>query len=180
MSRSTSRLMRLGFALAATGFLSAEAPRLGLTAGAAWPTGRTRDAFTDSAGWTAGAFADWEQRPGHVLRLALDGTFHPSTRWGDAPAGTESTRAQSTSLTLNYVFNPRTELQGLYFILGAGAMNLERRTGNALVETGVKLTWNAGLGVDLNDRWGLLARYHSVTDQGRYLGLVTAGLTYRF
>lgn len=173
MSCISSRFMRLGLALAATGILSAEAPHLGLAAGGAWPTGRTRDAFTDDAGWAAGAFADWEHHPGHTVRLALDGTFHPRG------AGSEG-RTQSQALTLNYVLSPRIDLQGVYVILGAGAMNVQRRVGDRLEETGVKLAWNAGLGMNLSDRWGLLARYHSITDQGRSLGMVTAGLTYRF
>jgi hypothetical protein len=173
MSCISSRIMRLGLALAATGILNAETPRLGLTAGGAWPTGRTRDAFTDDAGWAAGAFADWEPHAGHTVRLAFDGTFHPK---GNGSEG----RSQSQALTLNYVFSPRIDLQGLYFVVGAGAMNVQRRKEDRLVETGVKLAWNAGLGMNLNDRWGLLARYHSITDQGRSLGMVTAGLTYRF
>lgn len=78
------------------------------------------------------------------------------------------------------MFHPRADLQGFHLVLGAGGMNLQRISGDSLRETGVKLVWNAGFGVDLNDRWGLLARYQAITDQGRSLGTVTAGLTYRF
>lgn len=180
MTTSTSRLARLGLLCAAATVLGAEAPRLGLTAGAAWPTGGTRDRITDSAGYNLGAFADWEQRPGHAIRLALDGNFHPRSSNRFALADGDPGRAQSQSLTLNYVFKPRADFQGFYIVLGAGGMNVQRRQGDYLFETGVKLAWNAGFGVDMNERWGLLARYHSISSEGRNLGSVTAGLTYRF
>ena len=168
-----SRTARAGLLLAGLGgLLCAAPPRLGLTAGAAWPTGATRDQVTGSAGYALGAFSDWEQAPGHTLRLALDGSFHPR----DSSGG----KAQSQALTLNYVFNPRADLQGFSFVVGAGAMNVQRMVGDTLRGTGVKLAWNAGFGVDLSDRWGLLARYHAVSSEGRDLGSVTAGLTYRF
>ncbi|WP_306599031.1 outer membrane beta-barrel protein [Geothrix sp. 21YS21S-2] len=180
MTTSTSRLARLGLLCAAATVLGAEAPRLGLTAGAAWPTGGTRDHITESAGCTVGAFADWEQRPGHAIRLALDGNFHPRSSSRLAPGYGGRGEAQSQSLTLNYVFKPRADFQGFFIVLGAGGMNVQRRQGNFLYETGVKLSWNAGFGVDMNERWGLLARYHSISTEGRNLGTVTAGLTYRF
>lgn len=178
MTIPTFRLARLGLLCGATAFLAAEVPRLGLTAGAAWPTGPTRD-ITTSAGYSLGAFADWEQRPGHTLRLALDGNFHPRTRDRNVADGTSS-RSQSQSLTLNYVFKPRPDFQGFYLVLGAGGMNYQNRKGDILGETGVKLAWNAGFGVDMNENWGVLARYHSVTSDGHSYGTVTAGLTYRF
>ncbi|BDU74367.1 outer membrane beta-barrel protein [Mesoterricola silvestris] len=175
MNPSIPRLARLGLLCAAATVLCAEAPRLGLTAGAAWPTGTTRDQLTDRAGYAVGAFADWEQRPGHALRLALDGNFHPRST-GGGPAG----RAQSQALTLNYVFKPRAEFQGFYIVLGAGGMNAQRRVDDGLRETGVKLAWNAGFGVDIDENWGLLARYHSLSVEGHTFGTVSAGLTYRF
>jgi len=173
MSNRLFRATRLGLLLAAANaLLLAEGPRLGLTAGAVWPTGATRTTFTHSAGYNLGAFADWEQRPGHILRLALDGNFHPK--------GDGDSRAQSQSLTLNYVFNPRADLQGFYLVLGGGAMNFQIKNDPYLKETGLKLAWNAGFGVDLGEKWGILARYHSLCHEGRNLGTVTAGLTYKF
>lgn len=180
MNTSITRLTRLGLLCAAATVLSAEQPRLGLTAGAAWPTGGTRDRFTDSAGYSLGAFADWEQRPGHAIRLALDGNFHPRSSNRAALDDGSWGRAQSQSLTLNYVFKPRADFQGFYIVLGAGGMNVQRRQDDAIFETGVKLAWNVGFGVEMNDRWGLLTRYHSVSSEGRNLGTVSAGLTYRF
>jgi len=157
--------------LAACGTLAAGSPRLGLTAGGAWPCASTRDLYTDSAGWAVGAFADWEQRPGHAVRLALDGTFHPRSQDG---------RARTQALTLNYVLAPRGDLRGFYLVLGAGGMNVQKKTAPFLQETGVKLAWTAGFGVDLDDRWGVLARYHAVSSEGRNLGNLTAGLTWKF
>jgi len=181
MSKSRLHLTRLGLCFAAAGaILSAQAPRLGFTAGAAWPTAGTRDQFTDSAGYALGAFADWEQAPGHTLRLALDGVFYPKSgsRWDDDLH--DSDRAQSQSLTLNYVFTPLADFRSLYLVLGAGGMNLQRITADNLYEAGLKLAWNAGVGVNINENWGLLARYHNVQAQGRNLGTFTTGLTYRF
>jgi hypothetical protein len=176
------RLTRLALGcVGAAGVLCAGSPRLGFTGGAAWPTGGTRDQYTDSAGYTLGGFADWEQRPGHALRLALDGSFFPRGILGkDLNTTNGSGKAQDQALTLNYVFAPRGDLQGFYLVLGAGAMNLQRKTGDVLHETGVKVGWTAGFGIDFNDRWGLLTRYQSITEQDRNLGTVTAGLTYRF
>ncbi len=178
MTTFTFRLARLGLLCGAAAFLAAEAPRLGFTAGAAWPTGPTRD-VTQNAGYSLGAFADWEQRPGHAIRLALDGNFHSRSRDRRGPDETWS-QAQSQSLSLNYVFKPRPDFQGFYLVAGAGAMNLQKRQGDELFETGVKLAWNAGFGVDVNENWGVLARYHSATTEGHSYGTVTAGLTYRF
>lgn len=173
MRTSLLRPIRLGLLCAAAGApLLAEGPRLGLTAGAAWPCGSTRALYTEASGYTLGAFADWEQSPGHLLRLALDGTFHPHA--GDGFQG------QSQALTLNYVFVPMLDMRGFHLILGAGGMNIQKKNGGTLQETGTKLAWNAGFGLNLDDRWGLLARYHSLTADGRSLGLVTAGLTFKF
>jgi hypothetical protein len=180
MSKTLNRITRLGLGFAAAGsILCAQAPRLGLTAGAAWPTGGTRDGYTSSAGYTLGAFADWERQPGHTVRLALDGVYYPSST-NAFDGTTDRDRAQSTALTLNYVFTPRADLQGFYLVLGAGGMNIQRRNADYLHETGVKLAWNAGFGINLNENWGFLARYHNVHAQSRNLGTVTAGLTYKF
>jgi hypothetical protein len=170
------RLARLGLALSATGILLADAPVLAFTAGGAWPTGQTRSAYTDRMGLSVGASAEWEISPGHGTRLALDGTFHAQ----DHPGGTDGGRVQSQALTLGYVFRPRAELQGAYFLLGAGAMNVQDRSGGLFRETGVKLAWYAGAGLDLDDRWGLLARFLGTTERDQHACMVTAGLTYRF
>lgn len=176
MDTALYRYLRLGLIAAAIGAaLAAETPRLGLTAGAAWPSGSTREVYTDGAGFTLGAFADWEQRPGHAIRLALDGSFYPH-----GEAGLGSSRAQTQALTLNYVFTPRLDMRGLYFVVGAGGMNLQKKDGGSLQETGVHLAWTAGVGLDLNDRWGILARYQAVTSDGRNFGNITTGLTFKF
>ena len=178
MRTTLHRITQLGFCFAASGtLLCAQAPTLSLTAGAGWPTGAARNLVTNSAGFTLGAFADWEQHPGHGIRLALDGVFYPNS--GSTQA-TGSDRAQSQALTLNYVFAPSANLKGFHFVLGAGAMNIQRTTGNTLDETGVKLAWNAGCGVNFDERWGANARYFNLQSDGRNLGTVTTGLTYRF
>lgn len=182
MHTTLSRITRVGLLCAAMGgAVFADSPRLGLTAGAAWPTGPTRDTFTDSAGYTLGGFADWEQRPGHIIRLALDSAFYPHSN-GSFPQrfDGDNDRAQSQELTLNYVFAPRSDLQGFYLVGGLGAMNLQRKSADYLFETGVKLAWTAGFGVDINEHWGILARYHSIQSEQKSLGSVTAGLTYKF
>jgi hypothetical protein len=177
--RHASPLLHLGL-LGACAAALAGPPSLGVTAGGAWPTGSTRETYTDSTGWNLGAFADWEQRPGHTLRLALDGNFYPASSLPSAALDGANSRGQSQSLTANYVFTPTASLQGFYLLMGAGAMNFQRRSGDLLAETGVKLAWNVGLGVDLGDRWGLQARYQSVRSGDHHLGQVIAGLTYRF
>jgi hypothetical protein len=170
-------LTRLCLCCAAAGtILHAGQPRLGLTAGAAWPTGATRDTTTDTTGFNLGAYADWERSPGHTLRLALDGIFNPGSALGDLGTG----QGRSEALTLNYLFTPRADLTGFHVILGAGAMNVQRKSGDTLHETGLKLAWNAGFGIHFNENWGFLARYLQVQDNGRNLGMLTTGLAYRF
>jgi len=101
----------------------------------------------------------------------------------DQAAGTDNSNF-NTTITLPVAKNSDgTSITGPayeYIVLGAGGMNVQRKSGDYLHETGVKLAWNAGFGIDFNERWGLLTRYHSITSEGRNLGAVTAGLTYRF
>ena len=187
--------------------MAIEAPQIGFQALGSWPTGAMRSDFASNTGYGLGVFADWEAGAGKTIRLAYDGVWY--SQGGNAEfqvlpssAFTETDRkCRSHSVTAQYLYYPSGDNEGVYFKVGAGAMNyltkaqatytapaMTRLDGPApapvaltvLSETGTKLACVAGLGYDFNRNWGVLAQYSFITADNHTLGAVQTGIAYRF
>ena len=201
MSNRILQLARQGLLCSAVGLsLGAEAPRLGFQTLGSWPTGSMKSQFTAGSGYGAGAFAEWELDAGRALRLAYDGVYYPTVHeasaWPSLPGltgGESDQKCRSHSVTLQYLYFPRNDTEGFYFLVGLGGMAQTRKTETSLrpvsgpaldlttlQETGVKLACVAGLGYEFSRSWGVTARYSFITVENHTLGAVQAGISYRF
>jgi opacity protein-like surface antigen len=189
----------LGLGLAAGSCCAADLPRLGLSVHGSCPTGSLKE-FTEDPGYGLGAFAEWELDTGSNLRLAYEGTLFRSTRDTTALSGLPGgpyafdshRKPRSHALLLEYLYFPRHDNEGFYFLLGAGGMNYQARneltgilptvtwSATTLDETGTKLACVAGLGYEFTKNLGASARYSFITVNNRTLGGVQAGFSYRF
>jgi len=189
--------------------MAIEAPQIGFQVLGSWPTGAMRSDFASNTGYGLGVFAGWEVGAGKVLRLAYDGIWYPhggnsATQVLPSGAFTETDRkCRSHAFTAQYLYYPTGDTEGLYFKVGAGAMNYLTKvqstytapalpaTGGpapsaspvgltVLSESGTKLACVAGLGYDFDKNWGVLAQYSFITGNNRTLGAVQTGISYRF
>jgi len=200
MTTPLSHLARLlGLGLVAGSCFAADLPRLGLSVHGSCPTGSLKE-FTEDPGYGLGVFAEWELDSGSNLRLAYEGTVFRNTRdttsLSGLPGGPftfdDQRKPRSHAVLLEYLYFPRHDNEGFYFLLGAGGMNYMARnelTGTApavtahlttLEETGTKLACVAGLGYEFTRNFGASARYSFITVNNRTLGGVQAGFSYRF
>lgn len=193
-----SRQVLLGVGAAAA--LAAQAPQVGFQLLGSFPTGSMREGFASNTGYGVGVFAGWAAGPGKVIRLAYDGVWYSNGTGGasrtipQAAFVAEGDRSsRSHALTLQYLYFPSGDDEGVYFKAGLGGMNYLTRsratavfqngqqgTVDLLNETGVKLATLAGIGYDFGRNWGLLAQYSFITVDNHTLGAIQAGLSYRF
>jgi len=201
----TYRLYQFGrqglLCAAACWAMAIEAPQIGFQALGSWPTGAMRSDFASNTGYGLGVFAGWEVGAGRVLRLAYDGIWYPhggnsATQVLPSGAFTENDRkCRSHAFTAQYLYFPSGDTEGLYFKVGAGAMNYLTKVQSTytapapssppvgltvLSESGTKLACVAGLGYDFDKNWGVLAQYSFITANNRTLGAVHTGVSYRF
>jgi opacity protein-like surface antigen len=182
--------------------LAAESPRLGVQALGSWPTGSMRTQFTDQGGAGLGVFAEWEVDSNRTMRLAYDGVLYPSQRDTRPLANlgavnvlsTDNNRkGHSNALTLQYLYFPGPETEGLYLVAGLGAMKMHQKIDATVrlvdtsvmdlslsADTGVKLACIAGLGYEFGRNWGVSARYSFITVDNHTLGAAQASVSYRF
>ena len=188
----------MGLGLGAT-----EAPRLGIEALGSWPTGSMRSDFADGTGLGLGAFADWEVDVGRTIRLVYEGVYYPTEQDTRSLPGLaannvvstdNSRKCRSHALTLQYLYFPRQDSEGFYFMAGLGAMNYLQKINSTVVlgnnnpalsftpyvESGTKLACVAGMGYEFNKNWGVNAKYSFITVNNRTLGSVQTGISYRF
>jgi opacity protein-like surface antigen len=182
--------------------LAAEGPRLGVQALGSWPTGSMRTQFTDQGGAGLGVFAEWEVDSNRTMRLAYDGVLYPNQRDTRPMANlgavnvlsTDNNRkGHSNALTLQYLYFPGPEAEGLYLVAGLGAMKMHQKIDSTVrladtsvmdlslsEDTGVKLACIAGLGYEFGRNWGVSARYSFITVDNHTLGAAQAAVSYRF
>jgi len=199
----THRLYRIGrqglLCAAACCAMAIEVPQIGFQALGSWPTGAMRSDFASTTGYGLGVFAGWEVGAGRAIRLSYDGLWYPHGGNVDS-AGLPSTafteddrKCRSHAVTAQYLYYPSGDTEGLYFKVGAGAMNYLTKIQSTLTipaspavkvtvlnESGTKLACLAGLGYDFSKNWGLLAQYSFITVDNRTLGAVQTGISYRF
>ena len=177
--------------------MAIEAPQIGFQGLGSWPTGAMRSDFASNTGYGLGVFADWEVGAGKTVRLAYDGLWYQhggdsGTQVLPSSAFTETDRkCRSHSVTAQDLYYPSGDNEGVYFKVGAGAMNYLTKVQaiytapaptalTVLAESGTKLACVAGLGYDFNRNWGVLAQYSFITLSNRTLGAVQTGIAYRF
>ena len=203
MALSLARLgSRALLAACASLSLAAESPRLGVQALGSWPTGSMRTQFTDQGGAGLGVFAEWEVATNKTMRLAYDGILYPSQRDTRPLANLGSVnlvstdnnrKAHSNAVTLQYLYFPNQEPEGLYLLAGLGAMKFQQKIDSTVrladtsvmdlslsEDTGVKLACVAGLGYEFGRNWGVSARYTFITVDNHTLGAAQAAVSYRF
>jgi len=191
------------FLLACTGLgLFAIPPTLGLQVTGSVPTGSMRSQYTSSTGFGIGAFADWEVTFGANVRLAYDGVFYPGSTDGNllpgmSPASVVSVandrKYRSDTLSLQYLYFTNIRNEGLYYLVGLGAVRQTEKINTTAVLTnntslslsptqdnGTRLALMAGVGYEFGKNWGAFGRYTFSTVDSHTIGAAQAGLTYRF
>ena len=195
-------------ALLAPASLLAEAPRFGVEVFGSAPAAGLKNNYTsNSLGFGAGFFAEWELSRGNSIRLLFDqATVYgkKSTYW----AGTGNLGGmgafQTDMRTTRWAFGPEFHLslsgtqQGPYLLAGLGRGQVESMSGalpgiyfnnnddsmskslRIYANSGTRLQWALGAGYRLNSDWDLKVRYSSVASHGRQLASVDFGVDYRF
>ena len=202
MAMATKKIVQAAILATAAGTgLLADAPRLGLQVLGSEPTGSMRSQYTHSTGYGFGAFADWEVNFGANLRLAYDGVFHPGASDGNLLPGMPGTvvsvnndrKYRSDTLSLQYLIFPNGRNEGLYYMVGAGALKQTEKINTTAVlsdsstlslspvqDTGTRLALMAGIGCEFDKTWGVFARYSMATVNSHTIGAVQAGVSCRF
>ena len=180
-----------------------EATRFGLQLFAASPELDLRS-LTGQTGFGASAFLEKQLYETTVIQAHLDYINYRQIQnittpngYPFVPGNSQTLAADSTALGVDLkLYPPLGGLKGLYLSAGLAAMRYEFKTtysggvdqnGIPLAglssfkdKTSTKAAWDLGFGYDLNDSWGLAAKYTSMTIDSTTLATAQAGLTYRF
>lgn len=196
----TQRIRQALLGLGTCAAVAASAPQIGFQAMGSWPTGSMRSEFTTNNGYGLGLYGGWETAPGRIFRLAYDGIWYSDGSRNEATGIPSAAflsqgdrKSRSHAVTVQYLYYPSGDDEGVYFKAGLGAMNCLTRsrasatfqggqvgTVDLLTETGTHLATLAGVGYDFNRNWGVLAQYCFITVSNHTLGAVQTGISYRF